>query len=290
MPRVPGFRKAEGAIDMTYNTIMVHLDVDAAATPRLTFAMDLARRFEARLIGFAAADAHVFVPGGEGAIAAADVIRRQTEEIEQRLKALKEEFLSVAGDGERVSWRAAIGNPTQLMAAHARAADLLVTGAAETGAVNDDRRTVDPGALILSAGRPVLFAADSLAPVRAQTVLIAWKDAREARRAVADSLPFLGGAREAIVATVAGDDPNEARESAADVVRHLMRHGVKARSKVCEAGDASPDAVLREIAGETEADLVVAGGYGHSRLREWIFGGMTRSLLGDGSLNRLFSN
>ncbi|WP_159592345.1 universal stress protein [Chelativorans xinjiangense] len=275
---------------MTYNTIIVQLDMDTAVTPRLTFAMDLARRFEANLIGFAAAEPHALVPGGEGGMVVAEVMRQQIEDIQERLKALKEEFLGVAGDGERVSWRDELGNPTELLAVHARAADLIVTGAPSAEAAGDGRRTVEPGALILSAGRPVLFAAESLALLRAHKVLVAWKDTREARRAVADAMPFLKGAREVIVTTIAEGEQKAARESAADVVRFLMRHGVKASSDVLDVGGANREEAIAEIAREQGADLVVAGGYGHSRLREWIFGGMTRSLISDGSLNRLFSN
>jgi nucleotide-binding universal stress UspA family protein len=149
---------------------------------------------------------------------------------------------------------------------------------------------VDAGTLILSAGRPVLFAADSLAPLAAEKVLVAWKDTREARRAVADAMPFLRAAREVLVTTIAEGDQKAARESAADVVRFLLKHDVKARSDVLGIGHANGAEALLEIARETGADLVVAGGYGHSRVRERIFGGITRSLLDHGSLNRLLSN
>lgn len=220
---------------------------------------------------------------------AAEMMRQRTDEIQERLKALKEEFLSVAGDGERVSWRGNLGNPTQLLAMHARAADLIVTGpGADLGA--DSRRSVDAGTLILSAGRPVLFAAENLAPLKAQKVLVAWKDACEARRAVADAMPFLKNALEVSVTTIAEGDQKAARESAADVVRFLMRHGVKARSDVLGIAGSNREQAIAEIAREMGADLVVAGGYGHSRIREWAFGGMTRSLLGDRSLHRLISN
>lgn len=278
----------KGAINMSYNTIMVQIDVDAAATPRLTFALDLAKRFEADLIGFAAAEAQVFVPAEGGGIAAAEIMRQRTQEIEERLKVLKEEFLNAAGDSEQVSWRGLTGNPTHLFAMHARAADLLVTGVPDVA--SDDHRVIDAGALILSAGRPVLFAADNLAPLAAEKVLVAWNDTREARRAVIDALPFLTNAHDVAVTTIADGDQKAARDSAADAVRFLMRHGVKARSEVVGTGGANREEALAAIARELGADLVIAGGYGHSRLREWIFGGMTRSLLGDGSLHRLISN
>jgi nucleotide-binding universal stress UspA family protein len=69
-----------------------------------------------------------------------------------------------------------------------------------------------------------------------------------------------------------------------------MKHGVKARAEVLDVGHANTAEALEEIAREIGGDLIVAGAYGHSRLREWAFGGMTRSLLGGGVLNRLLSN
>lgn len=151
---------------MKFNTIIVQLDVDSAATPRLMFAQDLANRFAADLIAFAAADAHVFVPSDEGGGVAAEMMRQRAEEIEERLNARREEFLSVTGDSARVSWRGELGDPTHLLAINGRAADLIVTCTPASGVASDHHRTVDAGTLILSAGRPVLFAADSLAPLR----------------------------------------------------------------------------------------------------------------------------
>lgn len=97
-------------------------------------------------------------------------------------------------------------------------------------------------------------------------------------------------AKEAVVITIEEGDQKSARESAADVVRFLMRHGVKARSDVLGVGSSDVEEAMSEIAREIGADLIVAGAYGHSRLREWAFGGVTRSLLVDGSLHRLISN
>ncbi|RUX28815.1 universal stress protein UspA [Mesorhizobium sp. M7A.F.Ca.US.011.01.1.1] len=273
---------------MIFNTIMVQLDVDSPATPRTTYALELARRFEATLIGFAAADAYVFVPGDDGGMAAAEIMRQRLTEIEDRLKILKEEFLAVVGD--EASWREEIGDPTRLLAMHARAADLIVAGAPAKGAANDHRRMVDLGTLVLSAGRPVLIAADQLAPPDPKKVLVAWKDTREARRAVIDALPFLTSAQDVLVATIEEQNQKNARESVSDVLRFLMRHGVKSRSEVLDVGKADACEAVCEIARAMSAELVVAGGYGHSRIREWAIGGMTRSLLKQGATNRMLSN
>jgi nucleotide-binding universal stress UspA family protein len=175
------------------------------------------------------------------------------------------------------------------LALHARAADLIVAGA-PADAPSRSRGFVDPGVLILSAGRPVLLPSDNLAPVRLECVVVAWKDTREARRAIGDAMPFLTLAQHVLVTAVDDIDPKGAGESVADVVRFLMKHGVKARSEIVEVGNSKTADALVTLASETGADLVVAGGYGHSRLREWAFGGVTRSLLGVSGLHRFFSN
>jgi len=273
---------------MIYNTIMVQLDIDAPPTPRLTFAWDLARRFEADMIAFCAAEPHLSVPGDIDGSASTKDMQIQCADIEERLEALKLQFDSLVQDSNRASWRGMIGDPTKLLAYHGRVADLLVAGADNAGASR--LRTVDPGELVLSAGRPVLFPNQRYETLSAENILVLWKDTREARRAVTDAMPFLVGGQEVLVATVEDEDKVRARESVADVVRFLMRHGVKARSKVIDANDRhAPEALLKE-AKEISADLTISGGYGHSRLRERIFGGLTRSLLTDHSVNRLMAN
>jgi nucleotide-binding universal stress UspA family protein len=271
---------------MIYNTIMVQLDIDAAATPRLAFACGLAQRFKADLIAFCAADPYRSVPGDVNG-STFDELQQQCIEIEERLDVLKSEFVGLV-DSSRGSWLGMIGDPTKLLAYHSRAADLLVASA--NNGIASGLRTVSPGELILSAGRPVLFPNERHEPVAATNILVSWKDTREARRAVVDAMPFLTAGQEVLVATIEDDDKHRAHESVAEVVRFLVRHGVKARSKVVEASDReAPEALLNE-AKKIGADLIVSGGYGHSRLREWVFGGVTRSLLAHRSINRLIAN
>ena len=275
---------------MTYNTLIVQLDLDTPAAPLLNFSLGLARQFKADLIAFAAAEPHVFVPGDEGGIIAAEMLKRQTEEIGERLSAMKKEFLDIAGEQEHASWRGVVGNPTDRLAIDARAADLIIVGTPNPQSEGDVHRTVDPGSLVLAAGRPVLVAESNLSAVQSEKAIVAWKDTREARRAVTDAMPFLNRAKEVVVVTIENGDQKHARDSAADVVRFLKRHGAKARADVIGVGTTNVEEAISQIARESGADLVVSGAYGHSRLREWAFGGMTRSLLADGSIHRLISN
>jgi nucleotide-binding universal stress UspA family protein len=270
---------------MSYNTIMVQLDLDQPPEPRLRFAWDLCSLFEADLIAFAAAEPKYVMPRDNGGMAAEEMRRRQLQQIEARLVELEGEFQAVTGDSPQASWRALIGEPTAMLALHARAADLVVSGPSGGG-----QGAIDPAALILAAGRPVLLHSEGLDLGSLDRVVIGWKDCREARRATIDAMPFLARAKDVMVIAVEDHDAIGARESLADVVRFLMRHGVKARPEVLEVSGSMAGDAIAQRAGDLGAGLVVAGGYGHGRLREWVFGGVTRSLLAEAGLHRLFSN
>ena len=118
-------------------------------------------------------------------------------------------------------------------------------------------------------------------------MLVAWKDTREARRAVADALPFLSKADEVVVVTIDGNPDDGVRDSLADVAVSLEHHGILARTEILK-GEENGEQLLA-FARSIHTDLVVSGAYGHSRLREWAFGGMTRTLVRESGINRLMS-
>ena len=123
---------------MRYKTILVQLDIDVPAFPRLTFAWDLARHFDANLVGFCAAEPRMLIPGELDGTAAVDAAERQVAEIEDRLKTREAEFDSLAGDNGRASWRSEVGDPTRfLLYIPGRLTLLLLanptSGPAETG-------------------------------------------------------------------------------------------------------------------------------------------------------------
>lgn len=275
---------------MNYRSILVQLDMDEPIKPRVAFAWALAERFDADLVAFCACQPQEVMASADGAGVSDLLMRRQVEEIEASLSRMKDDVMRETGDSARVSWRGGTEPPTQSLLTHARVADLIVTGSVNADFFRNTHRTIDPGEVILAAGRPVLFANSRHAPMTAERVLVSWKDTREARRALVDAMPFLVEAREVLVATVEEGEAKHARESLADVVGYLGRRGVKARSEVLFPPDHEIGLALSSAAFELGADLIVSGGYGHSRLREQIFGGVTRSLIHDGSLNRLVSN
>lgn len=270
---------------MTYKSILVNLDIDGPVIPVLKLANDLASHFDARLIGFSAADAHLPFVGPEGGMVAAEVWQQEKENIECRLQELHAEFDKLTAGAVEVEWRQIVGDPTRSLAMTARLADLIVTAAYSTG---ESYRTVDLGSLVLQTGRPLLIAADVAAPIAAKNAMVAWKDTREARRAVADAVPLLLLADEVTVVTVDRDPTEETHAGVADVAAFLLRHGIKARAEVISAKDESES--LSEFISSHRVDLLVSGAYGHSRLREWAFGGVTRSLLNQVGLNRFMAS
>ena len=275
---------------MIYNTIMVQFEARGAPEPRLGFAADLARRFDADLIGFSAAEVQPIIPAAEAAVVDGEMLQQMSDDLQRSFDRLQEAFEARMAGSEQATWRSFFARPTACLVSNARAADLIVAAQPDPGFAGDSYQSVDLGELILAAGRPVLVMSEKGEALEAKRILVAWKDTREARRAVADAMPFLVRAEEVLVATMEDHERSAARSGLADVVRYLMRHGVKARLEVVGHERANDIDTLALLAENIGADLIVAGAYGHSRLREWAFGGVTRSLLRDGRFNRFLSN
>lgn len=269
-------------------SIVVNVDLDAANTAALDCAIGLARKFGARLIGVGADEPSVGMIGIDGGAASVEFFQMARTEIEKRLKEAEARFAASVPKDMPSEWRAFIASPTRALLSSARSADLIVTARAESQTFIGTRK-VDIGELVLAAGRPVLTLSDGGAALDTDRIIIGWKDTREARRAVTDALPFLQGASDVLALTISEGDPDSERESLADLVDWLGRHKIKARSELIENPQGFVD-VLESTARANKANLVVSGGYGHSRMREWLFGGMTRNLFEANTLNRLFSN
>lgn len=264
---------------MTYRTVLTHAQPEAEAAPRLKCAAEVAADFGAHLIGLGAealpplgfADPYGFASG--------EMIVAMRSAMEVNRTAAEAAFRAAAGNLSS-EWRISQDLPTSAMCRAARAADLLVTGGAPREA-RDLYRIVDSGELAIKAGRPVLVAPPHGGRLSAKGVVVAWKDTREARRALADAMPFLTRAeRVTVLAATTELDKAPIEFQVKDVADALSRHGVNARPKVVEP--AHEDEVCGEIFSEAvaiDADLIVAGAYGHSRLQEWVLGGVTRDLV-----------
>jgi nucleotide-binding universal stress UspA family protein len=155
-----------------------------------------------------------------------------------------------------------------------------VVGEAARGGLADPFVQVNPSDLVLQVGRPLLVVPESCNWLDVRSVLVAWKDTAESRRAVSDALPLLQKSTDVTIVEVVEDEADRAAAllRLEDVAAWLSRHGVQASRQVPgQCGDAATQ--LERIASEVGAGVVIAGAYGRSRLSEWILGGVTRRLI-----------
>lgn len=263
---------------MTFPTIMVHLDMGPTHAGLLRVVADLAARFQAGVIGIATCQP---IEVNSDALAYEDVIQQDIDDINRLIQASEAEFRSaLKGRVEWLEWQSLVTTRplADFMAHEARAADLIVTGLGPGPAPEGNRR-VDLGSLILQAGRPVLVVPQGAEAAPMERVTVGWSDTREARRAIADALPILRQAKHvSVAAIVAKAEMASGRDQVSGVVQWLGRHAVAAHAVVLpSSGDDT--AQLARLADDDNADLIVAGAYGHSRIREWALGGVTRDLL-----------
>jgi nucleotide-binding universal stress UspA family protein len=185
---------------------------------------------------------------------------------------------SGAKGGVSATWQQITGDEVETTIAEARYHDLVVVGRpAEATALS----TNGIGAVLVSGGRPLLVAPETSPENIAPTIAIAWKEGPEAARAITAAAPLLARAARVVVLTADEGDAKCAERVASEerVAAQLRRHGVTTEARLVVPGGRNlPDAIL-ESARATGADIVVMGGYGHSRLRELVFGGFTRHVL-----------
>jgi len=281
---------------MSYKDLLVVLDSEATARERLDLAAALAERFAAHLVGLyplptPQAPRHLgyydpalldpfFAELRERASSAA-VKMRETFEHVTGLRRLSAE------------WREITEGPDADPVLHARYADLAILGQLNPDRVETELIPPRPEQVALASGRPVLIVPyagrfDNVG----RRIVIAWNSTREAARAVSDAMPFLESADLVIVLTI---DPREGPDGhgelpGADIAVHLARQGVKAQiERTVSAGLPVGEVLLSRIA-DLGADLLVMGAYGHSRVRELLLGGATRSVLRSMTLPVLMSH
>ena len=275
---------------MTYTTLLVHLQSGQPNTALLSVAGAFADRFGAHVIGMAACQPMMIV-SGDGTICG-DVFAEDQRRITDELEAARVEFHdAMQGRAPGLSWRSeiTIAAPATWLAVQSRSADLILTGHMPLDSF-DLSRVADAGSLVLEAGRPTFIVPGDARAMRFDRALVGWKDTRECRRAAADALPMLRQSTHVTVLEIAAlDEADTARIRVDDVVQWLARHGVSATPRV-DIAQGSDIERLRSAADDVQADFIVAGAYGHSRLREWVLGGVTRDLLLGGTRGVLVSH
>ncbi|HVY20653.1 MAG TPA: universal stress protein [Bauldia sp.] len=273
-------------------TVLVHVDPLRSSSDRTAAAIALAQRFDATLIGITAGLPRLPVEIYNAALGTVAVGPDYTEMDRRQLEAefgkAQAAFAAAAkGAGLETSWRAMFGPPSAAIVAAATTADIVVVGPGDRSLLGD-LGAASAGDVVLRAGRPVLVVPDGVTGVATRNIVVAWKDTVEARRALADALPFMKDAESVVVLAVneGGDTPPEIADAAA----FLLRHGIAAKSEIVPTKGAATGDVVLDFAARSQADLIVAGAYGHSRVREWVFGGVTRALLMRATVPVLFSH
>ncbi len=275
---------------MTFKTLMVHLEAGRPNTGLLEAAAGLAERCGAGVFGVVGCTP-IQVLYDADYIFGSLIEEDRVATLEDIGRAEAEFRHALAPRAEVLGWRSSVGPAAiaDFVARQARCADLVLT-AGPGDARHDATRQLDLGALVMQAGRPVLVVPRDTARLQLDRVLLCSRDTPEARRAASDALPALRLAGHVSVVEIAGpDELDAARLRVRDVAEWLGRQGVSADGEgVLSTGDDA--ARVTSLAVERGAGLVVAGAYGHARLREWAFGGVTRDVLLQGSCCALVSH
>jgi nucleotide-binding universal stress UspA family protein len=264
---------------MAIRHILVHVEPGETGERRLRYSLSLARSYEARLTGISvrpSPNAVAFSVMGDGQAYAA--LSEACEETCLKARTLFEK--TTAGSGVVVDWQEGNGVPAQVIAAEAACADLLILGKNNQDDPSGPLYDVRPADVVLACGRPVLIAPNRPPEeFHARRVLLAWKSGAQAARAAHDALPLMVGAEEVIVAEIVSNGSTFDYEVSGDMMAdHLRMHDLKvAAIRIGQSGDAGD--LLIGAAQSRACDLIVAGAFGHSRTREWVLGGVTRTLL-----------
>ena len=269
---------------MSCATLMVYVEDEPG---RVRLAADLAKRLQARLIGIAACPPMPVVTGEDAPI---DSILFAQEEAAMRasLDKIGERFRAIVGDGlVAAEWRSEPDFPGKFVIRESRAADLIVVGQTSTRS----HHPLDAGGLLLRVGRPVLVVPTAVASLGPRRAVVAWKDTREARRVLCDALPMLQLAESIFLIEICEwGAEDQAQQRLRDVSGFLAHHGITNVTERILQHPAIAGDVLVRFAQDVQADLIVAGAYGHSRLGEWMFGGVTHELLTRSPVCCLFSH
>jgi nucleotide-binding universal stress UspA family protein len=273
--------------------LVVHLAAGPKPDPAGPFAISIAQAFGAHVSGVAFSYDPVIPPTIMGTIPASLIESQRAENDAAANKAratfdAAAERAGVSADSRVLN--ASLPGSADRFGAIARRFDLAVVGQGEPGVLADAQELVAEGALF-SSGRPVVMVPyiqkDGL---KLDRVMVCWDASRAAARAVGDALPLLQKAKTIEVVIVASDRPKSDEIPGADIGQHLARHGLKVDVKRIVATDTDVANTILSHAADSSADFIVMGGYGHSRLREFILGGATRGIMSSMTVPVLMSH
>ncbi|MGO4572098.1 universal stress protein [Microvirga sp. 2TAF3] len=264
--------------------ILVHLDGTPDDETRIAYSYMLAKLFKAYITGlFLNTLPYTVAPvetGYGGAEFYAEIMKQARKEGDRLEHSLKVKLDKLEAPHEIRRFDVFADEIANVATVEARWADIAVL-LRPFGPNGISRWPELMQGVLFGSGRSILLVPDMRpASDGFDRILVAWNSSREAAHAVDEAMPFLRKAREVALVTVSEEAPSdEERKPGADLTSHLDRHGVKVSLHNLRSNNSNvANAILNEAQSQ-EADLIVAGGYGHSRLREWALGGVTRELL-----------
>jgi len=276
---------------MAVKDILVHIDDFPTTATRANLAADLGQRFQAHVAGLHVKRLPNVPVGVEFSNIPQEYFEIQQEEIDKHAEAARKIFeAAVRRVNVSNEWRVVTGYPSDAMLRQARYADLVVVGQKNPEA-NGQAEDL-PDGLLLATGRPVLVVPNNM-PVKSfgKNVLIAWNDSAAATRAVHDALPLIEpGAKVTVLAVNPERTGDHGQVPCADLCLHLARHGFETEAVALTAPAVGADDMLLARIFEQGCDLLVMGAYGHSRAREFVFGGVTAHILKQMTVPVLFSH
>lgn len=281
---------------MSYATILVHLDAGPRCAARVDLAARLARAHGSHLVGLAPTGrADVILSMSTALPESLEYIQLSASFLRQQAEAVAAAFSLQVKAAGLVSSEARVVEDEAIdaLARHGRCSDLVVIGQADRAVRIDNVAWDFPQQAVRHIGRPVLVLpyAGTFRETGAQ-VLVAWSDTREAAIALRDAVPMMKRAQRVVLlgfTDAAGAFGAELRGALDDVRRWLARHRIDAEVR-CEPAVAEVGEALLSRVTDLGSDLLVMGAYGHSRTREWVLGGATRTLLGHMTVPVLMSH
>jgi nucleotide-binding universal stress UspA family protein len=291
LPEPAALRTDKGGAE--FGEIVVFIDGHTETAGILEFAGVLAEEHGARLISVFVQPEPLITPAetfarGKGMLSVIEVHRAQLDRIETDHRALFEDIVRRHGIRSESEWRS-LPYLSSEVGVHAYYADLVVIARAEPAG----QTARPPGlaeSLVLTSGRPIIMFPPAATVSRVRRILVGWNARRESIRAVADAMPLLVRA-EAVEVLVVDHEraAGHGQEPGADIAHHLARHGVHVEVRRLSSGGEEVGRLLLSQADAFGADLLVMGAYGHSYLSEWMFGGVTRTVLREAGLPVLMS-
>lgn len=261
--------------------IVVNLSVGTARDVASDYAVSIASTFKTHIVGVAF-NYEPILPGAFIDGMAAGFIDAQRAENEKAANAAIAKFgeltrragLSSASRMIEASFGGAAGQFGQL----ARRFDLSVVGQSEPSRAAAEELLIE--AALFESGRPVVVVPYiQRIGLKLGRVLVCWDRSRNAARAIADAMPFLERANSIDLLTISSKDTKRDEPPGADIADHLTRHGLKVEIRRIVSSDIDVASTILSYAADSAADFLVMGGYGHSRLREFVLGGATRGML-----------